>query len=249
MSSSSLQRYIEQDAWRFLHTISTDSLPLTKQRLGPYLRNLFTLLRPCVLWIRTQYTETYPSPVSAIAAGIVDTCLQLHLPVLAFFCNWPSVYKGSNKQERAERCLQDLVSSIVRQLLDQLPPTIETAFDLDRERFLEIETDFWGCWPYTLELLRVLLDSVTTPLFVVLDSVDHLEWSPVESRLGEVITILMSAAVARASKGGPDPGIGKKGDIKILFTTAGDSSILAKQQVTVPAGYFDSVDLFGPRLR
>lgn len=249
MSSSPLDCYIEQDTWKFLHTISEDSLPLIEQRLGHYFEDLLTVQRPCILWVRTDFTEIYPSSVSAIAAGFVDTCLHLQFPVLAFFCNWPSVYKGRDKQQRAERCLQDLVSSVIRQLIDQLPSTIQTDFDLDRQRFLDLEKDFWGCWPYALELLRVLVDSVTTSLFVVLDGVDHLEWTCVEGRLQEVIAILVSATVARAASVGPTTGVGRKGDIKILFTTAGDCSTLAKLEANVPAGCFDSIELSGPRLR
>jgi len=225
ISSSLLDSYALQDVWKFIATMTFKDI-LMDQPVGDMIQRWLRRPQSKILWIRGQDCSEYPNPVSAIAVGFVKTCFEFDFPFVAFFCCWPVDYSGSSKQEKQEHCLLDMVCSIIRQLVDQLPPELETELDLGRNRFAELQTDFLKKWTQAMGLVEDLLALISTPLFIVIDGLEHLDYTSEGTRLRvtEIASILVSSCERAASAemgNAHTSGYSTSGHrfVKVLFST------------------------------
>ena len=167
-----------------------------------------------IMWVLVNGpTLEYPGPASAIAARVIQSSveLQIPMPTLAFFCRWPYDYDTDIIQGQKE-CLVDLVYNILRQLLEWLPGQFATTLDLSESRFSELGGSF-GSLPKALDLLADVLTMAPPRLLIVIDGMDHLDSTHVEKEVNQFFSVLMDGVLLARSR---------EMVFKLFFTTTND---------------------------
>lgn len=215
-----LEDHIVNNVLDFLQAIHSGNVFVEHSILSA-LQNWTSARESRALWLcKSEFDIAYPSPMSTIAANVIDTTTELGIPALAFFCRWPYDYNGECKQEGERGCLNDLTCSLIRQLINLLPIHLETNADLSESRFAVIK-DMIGGWGMALELLTDLLEFSPPLLFIIIDGIDHLDYTSVTENLAGLLRVIQTAFIKSKANAGPQNQI-----IKLLFTTAGGSLAL-----------------------
>lgn len=176
-----------------------------------------------LLWIAGPSEHRYPTIMSRIAAGIVSSTIASHIPVCYFFCDVVEHEGHASGMSREEACLMALLYALVRQLIELLPPQLETPIDLTPSRFAPLNGTVTSLAP----ALSVLVDllSLTPPLLLlIIDGLDWLDDSPATASLRDILDALRRHE--RWTQSHPQP---ESRVFKALFTTAGLSHVLANK--------------------
>lgn len=235
IASSVLVNHIFQEPRTFMATMKYQYPDIETEVLQEWI----SFSHSKILWIRKGFTFEYPNSLSVMAATFVDLTLSLQTPVAALFCSWPADCPGESQQEKEHRCLVDMVCSLIRQLVDLLPLEVETEFDLEKEQWLELEHfDDIRPWNVALEILEKLLKLVQSPLFLVIDGIEHMDDTSVTASVKEFLSVLSKVVTQDQKESNPNG----ETVVKILFTTAGDCRSLLGMGMTLDAVRFDMME-------
>ncbi|EXJ74893.1 uncharacterized protein A1O5_01589 [Cladophialophora psammophila CBS 110553] len=243
--SRRMEDYIIQDNWVFITTLEYQNPRLEPSTISK-LQEWVSSPVSAFLWISKDFAINYPSPLSIVSANLVEMAVEMHLSVCAFFCSWPADYPGGSKEEKEYACVRDFLYSLLRQVIDLLPPQfeVEGACDITSERLLALD-DLGSkkAWATGLDLLKSLLPCVPQPTLIVLDGIEHLDQTSVANLAAEVLCVLGDAIFKKASDYNSSEGSSSmsKHPMKVFFTTAGDCDTLSALQENMEESRFERV--------
>ena len=162
-----------------------------------------------VLWIVGPPDANLPSNMSFAALSIVSTASQLGVPLLFHLCALPP-YKSREDDTREPI---GLAYSLVRQLIQQMPPDIhDTGLDLSASRLQKLNGSI-DSGNESLRLLRDLLDRFPAPLLLCgIDGLGRLDSQRGSPFCADLLKILMDKCAASGTT------------FKLLLTTSGKPS-------------------------
>jgi hypothetical protein len=166
-----------------------------------------------------------PNPVALISACYASFARQARLPVVSHFCVIPSQnVKGLNRHEQG---LIALTYSLIRQLIDWLPPVVDSdaVLDLSAERFRQLDGTLTS-WKAALSLIDTLLQSAPPLLVFIIDGLDAIDHQSTDGAIRELVRVLLTHT-RRQPQGGLN-GQGPTLLLKVLFTVAGRPSALVE---------------------
>ena len=176
------------------------------------------------LWVYGAYQAGYPSRVTAVAARIVILALEWKIPVLYGFSNSDDdgnedcqSLSANPYNSPSENILIDLVYSLARQLINQLSPKLSTSRRLSKQYFEKFDGSI-KTFQSALWLLKELFRHAPTNLWIVLDGIERLDDSTVETLLLELLESLEDVITDNASHR----------VVKVLYTSAGPCSSLER---------------------
>lgn len=158
-----------------------------------------------------------PPPMKVLASMCVDFATNAKLPAISYFCSLPQpeVLRGGNTREVQE--LISLTYALIRQLIELLPVQFSSERDFTQERLSLLEGTSKS-WSDAIGLLQDLVDTVSKPLFCIVDGFQILDDWSTESWIGDLVKVLRVSE----SKGE------NNGNFKVLITTTGKSKTLIK---------------------
>jgi hypothetical protein len=101
-----------------------------------------------MLWIMGASERLYPSASTFLAASIVNSSDSLNIPLLQLFCDWPG--------KAEEKAVIHMIYSLIRQLIEFLPLSIENSANLCTARFHALDGSV-KTWDEALSILSELL--------------------------------------------------------------------------------------------
>jgi hypothetical protein len=164
-----------------------------------------------MLWIVGAQEHRYPSSTSMIAASVVKSAIDISIPLVHIFCDWP----GKNE----EKVIVNILYSMIRQLVDILPPNVETCSDFSTARFGSLDGSF-KIWDEALSICAELFIEVPSPLLVVIDGIEHVGLGTSKKYIEGLLGVL-NAHIFKVSEHDKSPKV-----FKVLFTTAGNCASL-----------------------
>lgn len=156
-------------------------------------------------------------PMTVLASMCIDFATTAKLPVISYFCFLPREEELRAGNTREVQALLSLTYALIRQLIEQLPVQFSSEFDFAPERVALLDGTLES-WKSATGLLRDLVEVVPKPLFCIVDGFQVLEsWS----------TEGLFVDLFKALRGSEANDI-KAERLKVLMTTTGKSSVLAK---------------------
>lgn len=128
-------------------------------------------------WATEPHSQVLAVGGSPSAARISECYARLarksKVPVISHFCSLPS--QPADCASALEHGLVSLAYSLIRQLIDCLPPVLGccASYDLGAERFSLLDGTL-ASWKEVLSLIGILLDYAPPLLFCVVDGLDVL---------------------------------------------------------------------------
>lgn len=164
------------------------------------------------------------NPVALISACYASFARQARLPVVSHFCALPTEEaKGHSLQEQG---LVALTYSLIRQLIDWLPPVVDSdaVLDLSAERFRQLDGTLTS-WKAALSLVDTLLQSAPPLLVFIIDGLDAIHDAATDGAIRDLVRVLLTHT-RRQPQGGLNGGPTLL--LKVLFTVTGRPSALVE---------------------
>lgn len=154
--------------------------------------------------------EEERNPLTMLAAQLIDLTTRSHLHVISYFCELSHTVKVTEREMQATVAL---VYSLVRQLIELLPPEFEASTDFSEARFRHLDGTLESCGEAT-RMFKDLLDIVpVATVYCIIDGLQLMDGKRVEGPLRGFLRQLRD----------------KDGKLRVLFTTSGRSSCLSKE--------------------
>lgn len=167
-----------------------------------------------------------PCPVALFSACFASFSRQARLPAVSHFCSIPdATVEGLTQSQQG---LIALAYSMIRQLIDYLPPVLESheGCDLSQERFASLNGTL-SSWTIVLSLIDALLHYAPPLLVCVIDGLDILHDESTDPHIRSFVRTLMTHTKHQADAI-PDGTAGQNVLLKVLFTVAGRPSALVE---------------------
>lgn len=170
-------------------------------------------------------TNASLNPVALISACYATFARRARLPVISHFCVLPTKETKGLKPE--EQGLIALTYSVIRQLVDWLPPLVDSdaVLDLSAERFRQLDGTLTS-WKAALSLVDTLLQSAPPLLVFIIDGLDAIHSTSTDEHIRELVRVLLTHT-RRQPQGGLN-GQGPTLLLKVLFTVIGKPSALVE---------------------
>lgn len=164
-------------------------------------------LAPPMLWLEglTLEMDDFENPLTSIAAKVVAMVTAHQLNTISYFCEVPRTSRGIDTPE-AEGVI-NLLYALLRQMVEMLPPRLDTTVDLSRERFEMLDGSL-STWKEAIELFRDLVSVLSGVVFCVVDGLHWLDGEATDACLAQLLTTL------------------RQHKLRVLFTTSGRSGCL-----------------------
>lgn len=154
--------------------------------------------------------EEERNPLTMLAAQLIDLTARSHLHVISYFCELSRTVKVTEREIKATIAL---VYSLVRQLIELLPPEFEASADFSEARFRHLDGTPESCGEAT-QMFEDLLDVVpAATVYCIIDGLQLMDDKRVEESLQGFLRQLRS----------------RDGKLRVLFTTSGRSACLSKE--------------------
>ncbi|KAE8353677.1 hypothetical protein BDV28DRAFT_132676 [Aspergillus coremiiformis] len=171
-------------------------------------------------------STAFPSPVALISACSATCARKARLPVISHFCSLPT--EERNGMTLFEQGLISLAYSLIRQLIDYLPPVLEghAACNLSTERFSPLNGTM-TCWKEVLSLIDILLYLAPPVVVCVIDGLDVLEDSSTDAQIRSLVRTLLTHTRHQTT---PTADGTESQDVllKVLFTVVGRPNTLVE---------------------
>lgn len=171
--------------------------------------------RSSLLWLGGPSFEgpDFSNPLALLASKVIDLMDEHHLSVISYFC------QTRRADETASPETQELVAlmySLIRQLIELLPPRFDSGKDLSQERFSRLSGTL-DSWEEALAVFEDVLEFVPGPtVYCIIDGLHVLDYRRIQPPLGLLLGRLRNA--------------GDK--LRVLFTTSGRSYCLGRETNT-----------------
>ncbi|KAL3467085.1 hypothetical protein BJX64DRAFT_189989 [Aspergillus heterothallicus] len=163
-----------------------------------------------------------PNPAH-ISACYANLALDAKLPVIAHFCSLPPTAK--NGMTLFQQGLIALVYSLIRQLIEHLPPVANGTSDrtIKGEHIAVLDGTF-SSWKEVLTLVDTLLDFAPPLLLCVVDGLDKLQHPSTDAYIRSLVRLFVSH-----TRKPPDSEPGRQDVLlKTLFTVTGPPDSLVE---------------------
>ncbi|KAL4913274.1 hypothetical protein BDW62DRAFT_192921 [Aspergillus aurantiobrunneus] len=163
------------------------------------------------------------SPVALVSACYASLAQDAQIPVVTYFCSLPPT--TMNGMTLFQQGLIALVYSLIRQLLEYLPPVVNgtSAHVVKAENFTLLDGTLTS-WKEILSLIDTLLYYAPPLLLCVVDGLDRLQDPSTVEYIRSLVRILVShTRIPSGSTPGQQSVV-----LKILFTVAGRLEPLAE---------------------
>ncbi|KAI9688410.1 MAG: hypothetical protein M1822_001359 [Bathelium mastoideum] len=164
-------------------------------------------------------------PSSIVAAEYVSSAVQLGLPTISYFCCLEDRDSRRLGMTSEAQELIALTYSLIRQLLELIPPEVHTfgpTFEEARFKGLNGTLD---TYTDALSLLDDLLSLIAPFLLIVIDGLECLDERGIETCLAALVATLDIEHSSRNVAGSSNAG---RAIFKVLFTTAGSCGTLSE---------------------
>lgn len=169
-----------------------------------------------ILAITGPYQDGEVTSETLIAAYYAALARRADIPVISHFCTL-QMEKPARGRTREELALVGLVYSLIRQLVDLVPPALEDGSKFPEDRFKKLDGTT-RTWDEAIAILRDLLEMSPSVLICVIDGIQWIDDLSTESAMKKLFSLLRHYV---------EPGEGTQRRVcKILFTTAGESRAL-----------------------
>lgn len=160
-----------------------------------------------LLWLEGPVLELddLENPFTGIAAKFIRLAEIHNLTVISHFCELPRRTTGKHGPE--ETAAISLLYAILRQLIEVLPPCLETTIDFSEDRFARLDGTM-DTWSEATACLRDLSSVMSRVVFCVIDGLHWLDSRRTEMPLVELLRIFRTEG------------------LRVLFTTSGRSGCL-----------------------
>ena len=194
-----------------------------------------SLVEPLNHWANTVHSQVLAvcgspsmglsSPVAGISACYAASAREAQIPVISHFCTLPTAPRDG--MTLCEQGLIALTYSLIRQLIDFLPPVLEShaACDLESERFVPLNGKLTS-WKEVLSLVDVLLFSAPPLMVCMIDGLDVIQDASTDQRLRSLVRTILSHT--RHEKVAGPGGYRQRVILKVLFTVEGRPSSLVE---------------------
>ncbi|KAE8157974.1 hypothetical protein BDV40DRAFT_276869 [Aspergillus tamarii] len=179
-----------------------------------------------VLAIGGSPSTAFPSPVALVSACYATFARKAKLPVISHFCSLPTEERSG--MTLFEQGLISLAYSLIRQLIDYLPPVLEghAACNLNTERFSPLNGTMTS-WKEVLSLIDMLLYLAPPVLVCIIDGLDVLEDSSTDGPIRSLVRTLLTHTRHQTSPAA-DGSQNQDVLLKVLFTVAGRPNTLVE---------------------
>lgn len=165
-----------------------------------------------MLWIDgpVMDCDEEQNPLTMLAAQLIDLIARSRLHVISYFCELSRSVKAAEREMQATIAL---VYSLIRQLVELLPPEFEASADFSEARFRRLDGTFESCGDAT-QMFKDLLDAVpVATVYCVIDGLQLMDIRRAEESLRAFLRQIRGA----------------DGKLRVLFTTSGRSACLSKE--------------------
>lgn len=149
--------------------------------------------------------DDFENPLSSMAARFVGMVEAHELNVISYFCEIPRTSQRRDTPE-AEGATS-LLYALLRQLVEILPPRLDTTVDFSESRFAKLDGSL-KTWSEAIELLGDLLSALKGIVFCVIDGLHWLDGEGTDAPLAQLLTAL------------------RHDRLRVFFTTCGRSGCL-----------------------
>lgn len=167
-------------------------------------------LHPPMLWFEgpTLEVDEFENPLTSMAAKFIGMVAVHKLNVISYFCEVPRACRSADTPE-AKGAI-GLLYALLRQLVETLPPRLDTAVDLSESRFAKLDGSM-NTWKEAIELFGDLLSAFSTIVFCTIDGLHWLDGKDTDAPLAQLVSTL------------------RHDRLKVFFTTCGRSACLLDQ--------------------
>lgn len=160
-----------------------------------------------ILWFEgpTLEVDDFENPLTSMASKFVDMVAAHQLNIISYFCEIPRSTQGRDTPE-AQGAVS-LLYALLRQLVETLPPRVDTTANLSESRFAKLDGSL-GTWTEAVELFGDLLSVSSGVVFCVIDGIHWLDGGGTDEPLAQLLTAL------------------RNDRLRVFFTTCGRSGCL-----------------------
>lgn len=161
------------------------------------------------------------SPLSDVAAGVVQLIDKTRLPIISYFC---LLDRGANTQDgetRETRAVTSLLYALIRQSMELFPTVFSSSKDFSTERFLSLDGSI-QTFHLALDLLRDSLTHAPPALYCVIDGLQWLDDRSTVPMMDSLIQVLRDFTTESGEMGIT---------FKLLLTTAGPARSLLRSSL------------------
>ncbi|KAJ4410999.1 hypothetical protein N0V82_009103 [Gnomoniopsis sp. IMI 355080] len=160
-----------------------------------------------LLWLEGPVLELdeFENPLTGFASKFIHLAENYHLSVVSYFCELPRHVTEKHGPEQSAAI--SLLYALLRQMIENLPPCLETTVDFSEERFSGLDGTM-KTWSEATALFRDVLSVVSGTVFCVIDGLHWLDSRSTDAPLADLLQVL------------------RNDHLRILFTTTGRSGCL-----------------------
>lgn len=165
-----------------------------------------------MLWIDgpVMDCEEEHNPLTMLAAQLIELTAASRLHVISYFCELSRTVQAAERETQATVAL---IYSLIRQLIELLPPEFQAPVDFSEARFRHLDGTLKACGE-AMRMFQDLLDLVpAATVFCFIDGLHLMDDQRVEEPLQLFLRQLRCG----------------NGKVRVLFTTSGRSACLAKE--------------------
>jgi hypothetical protein len=193
LSSAPLEDYFHRDRVRIIEDIGPATAPPEViRRLVDWTIGATSKL----LWIDgpSIIADDKDNPVTMLAATFVEFVAQSKLPVMSYFCQLRRKEALRTGNTAESQGLVALVTALIRQTIELLPPAFDADVELSTKRMAHIDGSI-SSWPEALSLLRDLMTLLpqADKVFCVIDGINWLDDDGTEAQIKQLVEALQGS--------------------------------------------------------
>ncbi|CAI0641969.1 unnamed protein product [Colletotrichum noveboracense] len=147
---------------------------------------------PNLLWLEGPPVEgdDFENPVTMMAATVIALAEKTKLPVISYFCELRRGERLRDGNDTMEtQAMLSLVYALIRQLIELLPPMLNTSIDLSERRFKALDGSL-GTWSQATSILSDLGGLMSGPVLCIIDGLHWLTDRGTDNYLSDLLKIL-----------------------------------------------------------
>lgn len=147
---------------------------------------------PNLLWLEGPPVEgdDVENTVTMMAATVIALAEKTKLPVISYFCELRRGEKLRDGNDTMEaQAMLSLIYALIRQLIELLPPLLDTSIDLSERRFKALDGSL-GTWSQATSILADLGGLMPGPVLCIIDGLHWLTDRGTDNYLSDLLKIL-----------------------------------------------------------
>ncbi|OJZ86533.1 hypothetical protein ASPFODRAFT_206962 [Aspergillus luchuensis CBS 106.47] len=223
MASQKLEDFFDADDQ--IPALEVDVPVIAEDNVMTSLKQWATDAHSQVLAVGGPQSTVYPSPVLLVSTCYASFARKAGLPVISHFCNRST---DAANELTYEQHLIALAYSLIRQLIEYLPPVVEShaGCDLSGERFKPLNGSLTS-WKEVLSLIDILLHFAPPLLVCVIHGLDVIQDASTDPYIRSLVRTFLTHTRHQPELL-PNGKQSQSVLLKVLFTVAGRPSSLVE---------------------